>query len=141
MATPYYPLQGCLENATERQTAYAASVVKLFKYDILPAPDPSTPLSAYDAAEADYDDYAPITLTAWNNPILAPGSGYMTESPYAQFEVGMTDPVVGNLIGGAYVVDAAGKLRIAVVFDQPVGMNLAGQGIPLQFVDLFPTGV
>lgn len=138
MATPFYPLAGCLKNAQERKTALALSVLHLFKSDLVI--DPSTPLSAYTAEEADYDDYAAITLTAWNNPILAPGSGYMIESPYAQFEVGLTDPVVGNLIGGCYVVDVGGVLRMAVAFDSPIPMQLAGQGIPLQLIDLFPTG-
>lgn len=138
MATPFYPLAGCLQNATERKTALASSVLHLFKDGF--TPNPSTPLSSYTANEADYDSYAPITLTTWNNPILAPGSGYMIESPYAQFETGSSDPVTGNMIAGCYVVDAGGKLRMAVVFDQPVPMQLAHQGIPIQLIDLFPTG-
>lgn len=139
MATVFYPLAGCLENAKERRTALASSVVHLFKSDLVPTP--ATPLSEYTANEADYDTYAAITMTAWNDPILAPGSGYMTGSPLVQFAVGASDPTTPNLIGGCYIVDASGDLRQAVVFDQPVPMQVAGQGIPLNFVELFPTGL
>lgn len=121
------------------QTALALSVLHLFKSSFVP--DPSNILADYTAAEADYDAYAAKTLTAWNEPILAPGSGYMILSPLAQFDVGVTDPAVGNVIGGCYLVDAAGKLRLTVIFTQPIPMEMAGQGIPINLTMFFPTGV
>lgn len=138
MSTQFVPLAGCLQDATERQTVLALSVLHLFKSSFTPTP--SNVKADYTAAEADYDTYAALTLTAWNNPILAPGSGYMIESPLVQFEVGLTDPVVGNVIGGCWLEDAAGNLRTTIIFTNPIPMQLAGQGIPISIVQVFATG-
>lgn len=137
MAVQFNPLSGCLANATERQVVLVNSVLKLFKSSFTPSP--SSPVADYDAAEADYDNYAAITIPAWNDPILAPGSGYMILSPLDQFEVGLTDPAVPNIIGGCYLVDAGGVLRNTVIFTQPIPMQLAGQGIPVTLTLFFPT--
>lgn len=139
MATTFYPLEACQANALERQTALAGCEVRLYKSDL--DPSPSTPLTEFDANEADYDTYAAITIAAWNNPILAPGTGYMIGSPLVQFAVGAAVPTTPNLIGGCYIVDTGGVIRSVVKFDAPVPMQLPGQGIPLNFVDLFPTGL
>ncbi len=136
-ANQWTPLQGTQVDAAQRQTAYAASHIRLFKSSFVP--DGSSPLADYVTNEADYDTYAPLEFVTWDDPILAPGSGYMIGSPLVQFEVGATDPVVGNVIGGYFVVDSAGKIRIAGTFDQPIPMQMAGQGIPINLVVLFPT--
>lgn len=138
MSVQFIPLSGCLANATQMQTALAASILHLFQSTFVPTP--SNALADYTAAEADYDDYMALEMTAWLDPILAPGSGFMIQSPEVQFAVGDTDPVVGNVIGGCYLVDAAGKLRITVIFTQPIPMQIAYQGIPINLVYLFPTG-
>lgn len=139
MSTQFFPLEGCLTTATAVRTALANSVMHLFQSTF--TPEPSDPLSAYTAAECDYAGYAAETMAAWNPPILAPGTGYMIGSPLVQFEwvAGGGDP--GNLVGGCYVVDAAGKLRLTVIFTEPIPMQQAGQGIPINLVWLFPTGV
>lgn len=127
-----------MTTATAIRTALANSVLHLFQSDLVP--EPSTPLADYTAAEADYAGYAAVTMTAWNAPILAPGTGYMIGSPLVQFAwvSGGGDPQ--NTIGGCYLVDAAGKLRLTVIFTNPIPMQQAGQGIPLNLVWLFPTG-
>ena len=139
MSTQFFPLEGCQASAAAMQTALAAGELHLYKSSLVP--DPSTPLSAYTADEADYDTYAAEALTPWFNPILAPGTGYMIQSPEVQFEVGGSDPTTPNVIGGAYLVDAGGKLRVTIIFTEPIPMQLAGQGIPINIVWLFPTGV
>jgi hypothetical protein len=139
MAIVFAPVSGCGVSAAAMQADLALSILHLFKATFVP--NPSNVLADYTAAEADYDTYAPITITAWDNPILAPGSGYMILSGLQQFEVGAADPVVGNVIGGCYLVDAAGKIRQTVIFDAPVPMQFAGQGIPITLTILFPTGV
>lgn len=139
MSVQFIPLAGCLQNALEMQTALAASMCHLFVSTF--TPDPSSPLSDYTAAEATYDDYAAIEFTTWLPPILAPGTGFMIQSPEIQFRTGTTDPMVPNLIGGLYVVDSGGFLRITVIFTAPVPMQLAYQGIPINLVYLFPTGL
>jgi hypothetical protein len=123
VSVQFFPLEGCRESADEMRTVLASSVLHLFT-DAL-NPDPSTPLE---------------TLTAWHPPILAPGTGYMIGSPLVQFEVGAT-PTTTNVIAGCYLVDAAGDLRMTVIFTSPVPMQLDGQGIPLNLVWLFPTGL
>lgn len=138
MSTQFFPLEGCRESASEMQTVLANSVLHLFKSDLVP--DPSTPLADYTAAEADYTGYAAETMAAWNTPILAPGTGFMIGSPLVQFEVGST-PTTTNIIGGAYLVDAAGDLRMTIIFTAPIPMELDGQGIPINLVWLFPTGL
>jgi hypothetical protein len=137
MSVQFVPLSGCQRDALQMQTALANSVISLFKSSL--APTPSTSKAEYEAMEADYDDYAPITMSTWHDPILAPGSGYMIGSPLVQFEVGDTDPTTPNLIGGCWVEDATGHVRLAVIFTAPVPMQVAGQGIPINLIELFPT--
>lgn len=139
MAVQFFPLEGCLTTATAVRTALANSVIHLFKSSF--APEPTDPLASYTAAECDYDGYAAITFAAWNTPILAPGTGYMIGSPLVQFTWVFDTADVGNLVGGCYVVDAATKLRMTVIFTEPIPMQQAGQGIPINLVWLFPTGL
>lgn len=140
MSTSFFPLEGCYTSAKAMQTALALSVLHLFT-DALPAPTPSTVLAAYTAAEATFTNYAAATLTAWNDPILAPGSGYLIGSPLVQFETGTGPVTVTNNISGCYLVDAAGKLRLVVIFTDIIPMELPNQGIPLNLVWFFPTGL
>lgn len=138
MSTQFFPLEGCLTSATAMRTALANSVMHLFKVAFVP--EPGDPLASYTTAEADYDGYAPITLVAWAIPILAPGTGYMIGSPLVQFAWEFDTEGTGNVCGGCYLVDAAGKLRLTVIFTNPIPMEVAGQGIPINVVWLFPTG-
>lgn len=138
MSVQFIPLAGCLANALQQQTAFAASVLHLFQSTFVP--DPSNPLSDYTAAEATYDTYMAQTMTTWFSPILAPGTGYMINSPEVQFQTGTSDPVVPNSIGGCFLVDSTGKLRVTVIFTNPVPFQLANQGIPINLTYLFPTG-
>lgn len=138
VATQFFPMEGCLASATATRTAMASSILHCFKSDFVP--EPTDPLSAYTAAEADYAGYDPITLTAWNVPLLAPGNGYMIASPLAQFTWTAEGEDVGNIIGGVYLVDSGGKARMTIIFTEPVPMQQAGQGFPLYLVWLFPTG-
>jgi hypothetical protein len=135
----FIPLAGCLANATQQQTAFALSVLHLFKSTFVP--DPSTPLAAYTTAEADYTGYTALVMIAWFPPILSPGSGFMIQSPEVQFTTGAADPTVPNIIGGCYLLDAGGAIRITIIFTAPIPMQLAHQGIPINIVYLFPTGV
>lgn len=136
-ANQWTPLQGCQVDAAARKTALAASVLHLAKSTLVPTG--STTKAEFAAAEADYDDYAALTLTAWNDPILAPGSGYLIQSPMVQFEVGDVDPAVGNVIGSWWIEDSTGKLRTAGTFEAPIPMQVAGQGIPMTVTIFFPT--
>ena len=132
----FYPLEGCAKSAAERRTAYAGGSLRLFQSSFTPTP--SSVAADYAAAIADYDGYANQTIAAWNVPILAPGTGYMIGSPIMQFLC--TGSGTPNTIGGCYYLDAAGVVRATVIFTAPVPMQMAGQGIPINLIDLFPTG-
>jgi hypothetical protein len=138
MSVQFIPLSGCLANATQQQAAFADTMVHLFQSTFVPTP--SNVLADYTAAEATYTGYMALAMTAWLDPILSPGSGFMIQSPEVQFSTGDTDPATPNLIGGCYLVDADGALRMTVIFASVIPMELAYQGIPLSFVYLFPTG-
>lgn len=137
-STLFYTLEACHQQAIERQTAYANSVAHLFKVPLVPTT--STTKAELTAAEADFDDYATKTFVAWNAPILAPGSGFEIVSPLVQWTCA-ADQVVGNDIGGGWMEDAGGVVRMVWVYDTPLPMQLAFQGIPLSLIDFFPTGV
>lgn len=135
----FYTLEACLQNATERQTALAASVAHLFKSSLVPTS--SSTKAELTAAECDWTGYATKALAAWLGPILAPGSGYEIIMPLVLWDTGAADPAVGNDVGGAWIEDAAGKVRMVAVFDTPMPMQVAHDGIPLSLIDFFPTGV
>lgn len=137
MSVQFIPLAGCLANALQMQTALAESVLHLFQSTFVPTP--SNVLADYTTAEATYTGYTAATMTAWLAPLLAPGTGFMINSPEVQFSTGDTDPDVPNLIGGCYLVDAEGALRLTVIFASPAPFELAYQGIPISLVWLFPT--
>lgn len=138
MAGIVTPLSGCQKNAAAWQTAMASSKLHLFKSSFTPSV--STTKAEFEENEADYTGYAEATITAWLAPILAPGAGFMVSSPTTQFTTGSSDPTVGNVIGGCWVEDSAGAVRLYVVFDQPVPMQLAYQGIPITLSNYFLTG-
>lgn len=139
MSVQFTPLIGCHQDATERRTALAASVVHLFQSSFTPTP--SNVLADYTAAEADYTGYAVADIATWYAPILAPGTGFELDAPSVSFQVGSTDPTVGNVIGGCYLVDSAGNLRQTVIFTQPIPMELAYQGMVIPLSLLFTPGV
>lgn len=140
MAKLFYPLEACLVNATERQTAYVAADIHLYQSSLVPTE--TTTLAELTAAECDYDGYASQALTPWFDPILAPGSGYMTASPLVQFAYVDGVGHVSNLVGGAYIVDAGGDLRMVLAFTptEYVTMAVNGQGLDINVADVFPSG-
>lgn len=137
MPVVFYPMSAALLQAQERRTAYAGGEIRLFQSGFVPTP--SDPIAAYTAEEADFTNYAAITVAAWEDPILAPNSGYLISSPYFQFETGATDPTTANTIGGLWYEDATSRIRMTIIFDEALPMQVANQGIYGTLVDLFPT--
>lgn len=134
----FYTLQAADKQAAERKAVYAGAVVRLFKSSFIPTG--SSTKTEFVAAEANYDSYVAITIAAFLGPVLAPGSGFMILSPQILFLVGDTDPVVTNTIGGFWVEDSAGTVRMVGILDPSLPMEMAGQSVPLNLVDIFPTG-
>ncbi|MBN9118700.1 MAG: hypothetical protein J0I06_06010 [Planctomycetes bacterium] len=109
------PLEALAAEASALQTALANCKVRLFQ-STLSGPSEFTNLAALDAAEATFSGYTTggVTVTAAGEPYIdLEASNMLVPLPSVQFnfltpEEG--DPVT-NTIGGAYVVDSAGKLR------------------------------
>jgi len=139
VSTQFFPLASAAKQASLLRTFMANSTIRLFKSSFVPSV--SNVLADYNAAQCDYDSYAAITMPAWLPAILSPGSGYMVGSPLVQFEFPSGGAGVGNLVGGCYVLDAAGALALTVIFTQPIPMQLPGQGIPINLLWFFSTGL
>lgn len=137
----FYPLVGCQKKAADFKTLMASSKARLFKSPFFPIA--GTPRSDYLAAECDYDGYLAggIVMTAFNDPILSPGSGYQTGSPLVQFAWAHDTDDVGNTVSGGWVETAGGIIMLAFNFAQNIPMQQAGQGIPLNFIFPFDTGL
>lgn len=133
-------LAATIQDATERQTVFAASKVRLYKSTLIPTP--STTAADLAAAEADYTDYPAggEAIATWLAPVLNPAGGASIAAPTLQFLVTTANPPVTNLIGGAWLEDSTGKVRLVMPFAQPVPMEIQGQGIPLNVTFGFPTG-
>lgn len=134
----WIPMEAALGRAEAQQTANAGGTLHLYT-DALD-PDGVTDKAAYVAAEADFDDYAAITVAAWYDPILAGGSAFILTMPPQQFSQGASDPVITNLIRGAYYLNAGGDLLYATRFSQDLPVEVAHAGVPVELVDIYATG-
>jgi len=126
-------------NAAEKQAALALSKVRLFNQAFVPTP--ATTKAELEAAEADYTGYTAggETITAWLAPLLDPAGGASITAPTVQFDV--TGPVVDtDVVGGFWLEDASGDVRLVGTFAAPIPMELVGQGIPLNLKIVEPTG-
>lgn len=136
----FYTNEACMKNADELQTALALSKVRLFKSTFLPSV--SSKAAELEAAEANYTGYtvggAPIT--AWLDPLLEPAGGASITAPTVQFAVGAPPITQTDVLGGFWVEDAAGNIRLVGTFPAPVPMELEGQGFPLNIKIVEPTG-
>jgi hypothetical protein len=136
----FNPNSACLKQAGELQTVLALSKVRLFKSSLLPSV--STIKADLTAEEADYDDYPAggETITAFLDPLLDPAGGASITAPTTQFDVTTDPPIVTNLIGGFWLEDAAGAVRVIGTFAAPIPMEVAGQGFPLNIKIVQATG-
>lgn len=95
------------------KTALANCKVALYKSSI-PSTGPGSTAATLAASEADYSGYTAggVTVTAVGDPYLDADTVIVTiPSQQFNFLTPEEDDPVTNNIGGAYVVDAAGKLR------------------------------
>lgn len=134
----WIPMEAALGRAEAQQTLNAGGTLHLYT-DALD-PDGTTDKAAFVAAEADFDDYAAITVAAWYDPILAGGSAFILTMPPQQFSQGATDPTTPNMIRGCYYLSAAGDLLYATRFTTDVPVEVAHAGVPVELVDIYATG-
>lgn len=120
------------------QTQLAECTMHLFQSSLLPSPTPLTPLSAFLAAEANFDGYAPVTIAAFADPVLA-GNAWAIFAPTQTFRYTFSTGVV-NTIGGYWIEDADGNLQTYVVFNPAENAAGPGQAIIRTPVNTFPWG-
>lgn len=133
------PLVGAIEQASQVQTALAASKLRLFTagYNITPADT----LAALTAVEATFSGYTAggYALATWSAPLLYPGGGVVITSP--QIDVVFTPPGSGspvtNSLGGWFLEDSLGNLIADGSFTPPIEMSEAGQGFPISIAQVF----
>jgi hypothetical protein len=129
-------MTGALQQAGARQTYLALSVVRLFKAGFTPGVN--TTLAELVANECDFDDYAPIPITTWNDPVLASVPGYTIDGGEVTFRCA-ADQATPNIVGGWWVNNAGGTVLVDIgVFDPTRPMQLALQSIKIVPTELFP---
>jgi hypothetical protein len=127
VSTFLYPTSGALMLASTIQTYLASSKLRLFQSPITLTP--ATTHAALVAAEATFNGYSAITVTAWQAAYLASQGGASISSGYQQWN--FTTGSTTNMIYGFWLEDAAGNLVAAGSFDTPISMGAAGQSVPL----------
>lgn len=128
----FYPNTACLKQIGELKTVLALSKVRLFKDSLVPSV--STVKADLEAAEADYDGYTAggETITAFLGELLDPAGGASITAPTVQFDFVSANPTVNtNNVGGFWLEDAAGAVRVIGTFAAPIPMEFNGQGFPL----------
>jgi hypothetical protein len=130
--------QGAEDVALLVQTQLVNCTMHLFQADLLPSPTPTTPLSTFLAAEANFDGYAPATIAAWQDPVLA-GNAWAIYAPTQTFRFTFSAGV-GNVIGGYFIVTAGGDLKDYTVFNPSEAVNAPGQAVIRTPVEVFPWG-
>lgn len=125
-----YTRQAANTKASAIKTALALSKLRLIQAIL--TPNVNTTKAAMVAAEADFSGYTAggYTLTAWVGPVNNVGSGAIITPPAISpvFVDPDPDPVVSNSIGGWWVEDAAGNVRLVGTFDAPIAMGQVGNG-------------
>lgn len=136
----FQTLEACLTYAAERQTALAASKVRLFKSTFVPST--STTKAELVAAEAAFTGYPAggAAIAAWLDPVLDPAGGASITAPTVQFDMGPAPIVATDIVGGFWLEDAAGLVRLVGTFAAPIPMEVLGQGFPLNLKIIEPTG-
>lgn len=130
-------LSGAKIEALAGQARLAASVLHLFEAGWVPSP--TSTLAEFDAHECNFDGYAPLTIALWAAPLLS-GSAYVIYAPTQTFRWVFDTEGVGNQVGGAYLVLAAGGLYQYTVFDPTRPAQGPDQAIITQPTDVFPAG-
>ena len=135
--TSFVSSQGANDVALLVQAQVASCTMHLFQADLV-APTPTTPLSDFLSAEANFDGYTALTITAWSDPVLA-GNAWAIYAPTQTFRFTFSVGV-GNTIGGYFIVTAGGDLKDYTIFNPVEAVNAPGQAIIRTPVEVFPWG-
>lgn len=128
-------LTGCKETATREKTALANATVHLFKSGFHPTP--ANVRADFVAQECDFDNYAPLTITAWGDIVLASGgAGYAIQGVLCEYIWAHVSADVGNDVGGWWVELSDTTLKNYFEFAAFVPMRLPDQSV--SFVPVVP---
>jgi hypothetical protein len=130
-------LAGAKLEALDGQTRLINAVLHLFKSGFVPSP--TSPLSAFLDQECDFDNYAPKTIAAWADPVLAEAA-YVIYAPTQTFPWAHVADDVGNQVGGAFLVTAGGVLYSYTVFDPTRPCQGPDQAVISTQSDVYPAG-
>lgn len=123
---------GLMALGAELKTALAAGKLRLFKSSLATLTGLTADL--LDTHEADYDGYVAggIAVAAVNDPYVDANNSVLVTAPLTQFNFVSAAPTVStNTIGGAAYEDAAGVIRGAIMFDEPIEMATNDDSIPV----------
>ena len=129
-------MTGARVEAVAGKALLANSVLHLFKDSLTPTP--TTTLAQFAAAECDFDGYVALTIATWSDPVLS-GAAYVIYAPTQTFPWTFATGV-GNQVGGAYLVTAAGDQYQYTVFSPSRPCMGPDQAVITTPADLFPAG-
>jgi len=138
--TKLYTLEAAMTKGAEIILALALSKMRLFKSGLIISQ--FTTRAELRANEANFNGYTAggYPLAAWTGPIFYPAGGVIISSPLVNVAFsGPTVPPVTNSIGGCWVEDASGDVRIVIQFDPTKSLAVLGDGFPavIQIVEAF----
>lgn len=131
----FLTLTGAKLEALAGKARLANSVLHLYKAGW--TPDLTSTLADFLAHECDFDNYAPKTIAAWGDPVLA-GAAYIIYAPMQTFTWAHVADDVGNQVGGAFLVTSGGDLYQASVFEPTRPVQGPDQAIITTPADLYP---
>jgi len=125
-----YTREAANTKASAIKTALALSKLRLIQSSLVP--NVTTTKAALEAAEATFNGYTAggYTLTAWSGPVNNPGSGALITPPAVNVAWANPDddPIVTNEIGGWWIEDATGNVRLVGTFEDTISMGQDGDG-------------
>jgi len=127
----FFTREAAMEKATDIKAALALSKLRFFKSTF--APTAWSTKAELVAEEVAFDGYTAggYTLTAWTGPVFDPDGGALITSPIVNVAYGPAEaPPVTGLIGGYWIEDAAGGVRVVVKYADARSMGAVGDGFP-----------
>lgn len=133
MAGIFFTSEGALAKATAVKAVLDGGAVRLFQSTLVPTS--ATTKAELEGAEADFKGYSADTGD-WSTPVLEAGSGASIRR-FVQFDFDSTamTGTDSNIIGGAWIEDAATGVWMVFVLPETITVAGDGTGIPLLLVD------
>lgn len=123
-----YTNEAAVNEATVIQTNLALSKIRLFDGTLVP--DVNTTLADLEAAETTLVGYPAggYPVATFSPPIFISGGGVIIYSVTVNV-VYASGPA--QVIGGYWLEDAAGDVRVVVIFDPTRSLSVVGDGFPI----------